>query len=298
MAVTDIIMPAQSTNAPIVRSIRLADLKEALREGWDDFLEMPTHVPFLILIYPIVGLLLASASFDQDMIPLLYPIVSGLALIGPLSGIFLFELSRRRELGMDTSWRHAFDVVHSPSFASIAAICLLLVAIFGIWIVCAQAIYNTNFGIRRITSAYEFARLVLTTPEGFNLIVLGNIVGFVFAIAAATLSVISLPLLLDRNVGYSAAILTSLKVVARNPFVMAVWGLIVVLALLLGALPLFIGLAVVFPVLGHATWHLYRKVIEPDPTPRPDYQPQQKGPRYAAEFPASMFFRAKDGEKP
>jgi uncharacterized membrane protein len=294
----DIIMPARATSAlPEVRRISLADLREALARGFDDFKTMPTHVIFLGLIYPIIGFLLCNTTFDYDGIPLLYPLATGFALIGPLAGIWLFELSRRRELGMDTSWHHAFDVLHSPSLLPIAALGLLLVAILAIWIACAQSIYVACFGYRRFDSIGEFVQAVLTTPEGHRLILLGNAVGFLFAIVAASLSVVSFPLLLDRNVGFAAAILTSIKAVVRNPLVMAVWGLIVAALLALGSLPLFIGLAVVMPVLGHATWHLYRKLVVPDSDPRPEYRPRPTGRRYAAEFPASIFFPAAEEEE-
>jgi uncharacterized membrane protein len=292
MANLDIIMPARSTEAlPVVRKIHPADLKDVLARGLEDFWAMPTHVVFLSLIYPLVGILLAQASFDNDFIPLLYPMAAGFALLGPLAAIWLYELSRRRELGMDTSWRHAFDVLHSPSLPAIAGVAFLLLAIFVIWIACAQAIYQANFGALKITTANEFVRLVLGTPQGHNLIIAGNLVGFLFAMLAAALSVISFPLLLDRNVGFSTAVLTSLKAVARNPIPMAIWGLIVAAALALGSIPCFIGLAVVMPILGHATWHLYRKLVEPDSGPRPEYQSRQKGTRYAADFPASIFAR-------
>ena len=161
--------------------------------------------------------------------------------------------------------------------------------IFCIWVAIAHAIYVANFGYREPTSLTTFARAVLTTPEGRNLLVVGNGIGFLFAVLAFMLSAVSFPLLLDRNVGFAAAVLTSIKVVLVNPVTMALWALIVAGALLIGSLPLFIGLAVVIPVLGHSTWHLYRKAVEPDPSPRPEYHPQPKGQRYAADFPSSLF---------
>jgi uncharacterized membrane protein len=130
---------------------------------------------------------------------------------------------------------------------------------------------------------------VLTTPEGQSLIVVGNAVGFLFALVAFSISVVSFPLLLDRHVGMSVAIITSIRTILRNPVTMASWGLLVAGLLAIGALPFLIGLAVVMPVLGHSTWHLYRKVIEPDPGARPEYRPRPKGKRYAADFPVALF---------
>ena len=291
MAATDVILPTEpAREMPVVRSIGPMDLKDALAKGVEDFRAMPTHVIFLSLIYPIAGLAIARLTFGYELVPLLYPVVAGFALIGPIAAIGLYELSRRRELGLDTSWRHAFDIFHSPSLRAIAALGLILVALFGVWLAVAHAIYVANFGVdEQPTTLAEFVRRVLRTPEGHNLIVAGNVVGFLFALAAFALSAVSFPLLLDRNVGMAAAIVTSVRAILKNPFTMALWGLIVALGLVVGSLPFLFGLAVVMPVLGHSTWHLYRKLVAPDPRPRPEYRPRDRGERYAADFPSSLF---------
>ncbi len=294
MASTDVLLPthASADALPVVRALGVDDLKQALRSGLDDFWAMPTHVAFLCAIYPIVGLLLLRASFAYDLFPVLYPLATGFALVGPIAAIGLYELSRRAELGMDTSWSHVFDVLHSPSLRSIAALAGLLLVLFGVWIATAHALYVGAFGYEPLTSPVQFARKMLGTPAGHQLIVTGNVIGFLFAFLAATLSVISFPLLLDRDVGFGAAVFTSLRVVAHNPLIMALWFLIVAAALFVGSLLLFVGLAVVLPVLGHATWHLYRKAVEPDQSPRPEYSPRvSSGERYAADFPVSLFSR-------
>ena len=291
----NVILPAEPAAAlPVVRSISFGDLLDALARGVDDFRAMPTHVIFLSLIYPMAGLAIARWTFGYDIVPLLYPLIAGFALIGPFAAIGLYELSRRRELGLDTSWRHAFDIVHSPSLWSILALGLLLVAIFGVWLAVAHGLYVAHFGEdERPIALAEFARRIFETPQGRSLIVTGNAVGLLFALAAFALSVVSFPLLLDRNVGMAAAIVTSLRVIIKNPLTMAVWGLIVALGLALGSLPFLFGLAVVMPILGHATWHLYRKVVAPDGGQRPEFHPSPKAPRYAADFPSSLFLPLK-----
>ncbi|MBO1903390.1 DUF2189 domain-containing protein [Microvirga sp. 3-52] len=252
---------------PVVRKITPADLKEALAKGFDDFWAMPSHLVFLGLIYPVVGVCLAALTFSNNALPLLYPLASGFALIGPFAGIGLYEISRRRELGLSTSWQDAFNVLKSPSIPSIIALGVLLLVIFLTWLTTARLLYQSIFGYAVPTSYADLVNQVLTTSEGMRLIVLGNILGFIFAVAVLSISVISFPLLLDRDVGAAVAVYTSIKAVAMNPLTMALWGLIVAAALLVGSIPLFVGLAIVMPVLGHATWHLYRRVVEP---PHPD----------------------------
>jgi uncharacterized membrane protein len=290
MAYSHILFGA-STNPtlPVVRRIAPSDLSHALARGLDDFLAMPSHAIFLCVIYPLLGILLIAMTAGNSMLPLAFPIAAGFALIGPLAAIGLYELSRRREAGLDSSASHALDVLHSPSLGAIVALSVLLMAIFLIWLAVAQAIYVANFGYAAPASVRQFVDDVFNTSAGWHLIAVGTGVGFLFAVLALTLGAISFPLLLDRDVGAAAALLTSIRVVAANPVTMALWGFIVAVLLVIGSIPFFLGLTIVMPVLGHATWHLYRKAVEPDPNPHPDYQPREKGRRYAADFPAALF---------
>jgi uncharacterized membrane protein len=274
---------------PIVRKIGVADLKDAVAKGIDDFLAMPTHVIFLAVIYPVVGLLLAAITFGYDLIPLLFPLAGGFALIGPFAAIGLYELSRQRERGVEVSWKHAFGLLRYPSLDAIAAMGLVLMIVFLIWLATAQLLYQSLFGYALPESIRQFLSDILTTPAGWTLIIAGNGIGFLFAALAMTISVVSFPLLLDRDVGVIVAMHTSVGAVLRNPLMMAVWGLFVAAALVIGSLPFFVGLAVVLPVLAHSTWHLYRKVVEPDLSPRLDRDRRPKGRRYAADFPAVLF---------
>jgi uncharacterized membrane protein len=290
MAHLHVIAGAEARPAhPTVRTITVSDLLDSLARGWADFSAMPTHALFLCLIYPVVAIFLAGLTMGYNILPLAYPIMAGFALLGPIVAIGLYEMSRRREAGLEADPSHAFDVLRSSSLPAIGALGLLLLAIFLSWIGIAQQIYQSLFGYLPPASLPQFISNVLTTPEGWQLIIIGNAVGFVFAVTSFALSAISFPLLLDRDVGAAEAIMTSLRAIAKNPVTMAAWGLTVAGLLLLGSLPFFIGLAVVIPVLGHATWHLYRKLVDSD-LPPIELQPRApKGRRYAADFPASLF---------
>jgi len=275
--------------AVVIRRITPSDLRHALGRGVDDFVAMPSHAVFLCVIYPLLGLFLIAMTLGNSMLPLAFPIAAGFALVGPLAAIGLYELSRRREAGLDSSTSHAFDVLHSPSLGAIVALGLLLMAIFLIWLAVADAIYIANFGYHGPDSISQFISDVFDTRAGWMLIVVGTGVGFLFAVLVLTISAISFPLLLDRDVGAAVAVLTSIRVVAKNPLTMALWGFIVAASLLVGSIPFFLGLTVVMPVLGHATWHLYRRAVEPDADPHPDYQPRERPRRFAADFPAALF---------
>jgi uncharacterized membrane protein len=251
-----------SSIRPNIRRIDTADLKDALIKGFADFNAMPTHLFFLGLVYPIVTLIFARTYADLDVLPLVFPLLAGYTLIGPLIATGMYELSRRRELGIYTSRANAFEVFRSPSILATAVLGVVLMVIYFAWLLAAWGIYALNFGDTLVSSVSEFANLVLTTPAGWTLIVQGSSAGFLFAVVVLTLSVVSFPLLLDRNVSVMVAIKTSVRAVLANSVMIAIWGVVVAVALVLGSLPFFVGLAVVMPVLGHATWHLYRKIVE------------------------------------
>jgi uncharacterized membrane protein len=276
---------------PIVRKISIADIKDALNKGIEDFSAVPTYAIFLCVVYPVAALVLAQLALENDLLQLFFPLAAGFALIGPIAALGLYELSRRRELGLDLSWTRVLDLRHSASIGGILALGVALAVIFLVWMAAAQAIYVANFGKTVPESILNFLSQVLTTREGWTLIVVGNAVGFLFAVLVLMMYAVSLPLLLDRDVGPVTAILTSVRAVVKNPVTMAMWGLIVAGLLVIGSLPLFMGLVIVMPVLGHSTWHLYRKLVEPDASRRQEepVAPNRRHRRYAAQFPAALF---------
>jgi len=253
-----------SVAQPGIRKIGIADVFDALRLGFDDFREKPSHYVFLCLIYPIAGVVLMTWSAGANMLPLLYPLASGFALIGPVAAIALYEVSRRRELGMDARWPHAMRRLRRhPAIPSIVAAAATLFVIFIVWLLVAQGLYVTMFGPTPPATISEFWNNIVSTEQGWNLIVVGNLVGFVFAVVVLSISVVTFPLLLDRDVGALTAIETSVRATIANPVPVALWGLIIAAGLVIGSIPVFVGLAVIMPIFGHATWHLYRKIVEP-----------------------------------
>lgn len=284
---------------PQLRKIGARDCFAALAEGFEDFRAMPSHLAFLGAFYVLGGMALTSFGSFANALQLVFPVAAGFALVGPFLAIGLYEMSRRRELGAQADWRDAFAVLRSPALPAVAALGLLLAAIFAAWIGSAEALYVWLYGPDPPASATGFLHDVLTTGRGMALIGVGGLVGFGFAALALCISVVSFPLLLDRDVGLVVAVGASLRVTRENPVAVALWGLIVAAGLVVGSLPLFIGLAIVMPVLGHATWRFYRRAIVRDPAHEHPVQwpaePLGRPARYHA-TPHSFLFPWRESE--
>ncbi len=248
---------------PAIRRIGLNDLRVALARGWADFAAKPSHVAVLALVYPVIGLILAFLSFGYDVIPLAFPLAAGFALVGPVAALGLYEISRRREARTGSSWFRVFDLPFLPQAGEIARAAAALIGLFLMWLIVAYALYSQIYPAHyRPESIVAFLGDVLTTTRGWTLILAGFAFGFVFAATALAVGAFSFPMLVDRDVSAREAIETSVRAVLANPIPMAAWGLIVAAGLALGSLPAFLGLVVAIPVLGHATWHLYRATID------------------------------------
>ena len=246
---------------PAIHSLTLDDVRGALVLGWRDFTLHRTDVIFLCLIYPVVGLFIGHAALDYRLLPLLFPLASGFALVGPFAALFLYEMSRQQERGVTIGWMQSFRVFASPSLGGILGLGAVLLTIFLCWLGVADLIYRTTLGAEPPASLSVFIDTVFTTGAGWAMIVIGTGIGFFFALLVLAISVVSFPLLLDRHVGIDTAVWTSLRVFAASPGPLLAWGAIVAGLLVVGSIPLLIGLAVTLPILGHATWHLYRKTV-------------------------------------
>lgn len=254
----DVVRAAPSL--PVLRRISFEDVGHALRMGFEDFKAKPTHVIFLMAIYPIIGILLAVATVGQNIIPLFYPLLAGFALVGPFAALGIYEISRQRELGHDITWREAFGVVRRANFSSMLRLGALLTVLFIAWLTLAQIIYAQTL-VTAPSSLSDLVKRTFATPEGWQLLFIGNLVGFCFAVLVLSISVISFPLMLDKGVGMADAMRCSMRAMTHSPGPILLWGFIVAALLLLGSLPFLVGLAIVLPILGHATWHLYRATV-------------------------------------
>ena len=248
---------------PAIRRIQVKDLRDALREGAADLTATRGDVVFAALVYPIAGFLLAALVLRNDLLPLVFPLLSGFALLGPILAIGLYEISRRREQGAAVTWADALGVLRAPGLAAIVEMGLILLGIFLLWLAFAYSIFQFTLGPKPPASLAGFAHDVFATSAGWTMIVVGVGVGFLFAAVTFAISAISLPAILDRDLRVDQAIGLSMRAIGTNLRTMTLWGVIVAGALILGSLPALFGLIFVVPVLGHATWRLYRKLTAP-----------------------------------
>ena len=261
MAVHSTAGPTGITEPVTINRITVHDVIASIDQGIDDFRQNPSHMIFLTLLFPIIGILLGRLALGHEILPLLFPVTAGFTLVGPLAALGIYEMSRRREQGRKLAWRYAFNILLAPNLWSIVILGFFLMGLFISWLLTANWLFQSLLGQIPVTSLWQLMRLVITTSEGHQLILWGNGIGFLFAITVFLTSAISFPMLLDRNVGLLTAIAASAKSVFLNPIPMAFWGAIIATALFLGCILLFAGLALVLPILGHATWHVYRKLV-------------------------------------
>lgn len=255
--------PAEAARSQIpVRRITADDLRVALADGWRDFMDMRGDILFLGILYPLIGFIAAAATLGGPLLPLFLPVAAGVGLLGPVAAVGFYEMARRREMGLQSNWSHFLDVRNRPSFEEIAAVSGLLLAIFAAWLLAAGLLYLALFGWYVPASVGAFLNEVFTTGRGWALILIGGAVGAVFAAIVLAFSVASMPMLVDCNVSARDAVVASIRATRENQALMLRWGVIVAALLIAGSIPLFIGLAVVLPWLGYATWHLYTRLVD------------------------------------
>lgn len=246
-----------------VRKITNDDLSASLRQGLDDFLTFRGDIVFAGLIYTVIGLTAVVMTTRMPLMPFFLPIVAGVGLLGPIAAVGFYELARRREAGeINVHWFNFLDVRKRPSVDDMGMVAGLLLAIFFVWLLAAGALYALIFGWATPQSVGDFLAMVFTTPRGWALILGGAVGGAIFGWLVLALSVASLPMLVDCNVSASDAVSTSWRAAHANKAEMIRWGLTVLVLLVLGSIPAFVGLAFVLPWLGYSTWHLYTRLVD------------------------------------
>jgi len=250
--------------APPVRTIGPADLRASLADGYRDFLAKRGDMLFAGVFYPVIGFATAAFTLGTSTLYLLFPLLAGLSLLGPVVATGFYELARRREAGLEAGWSHFFDIYRSPRFEGIAMVGAGLFVVFLAWMLIAAAIWTAFMGLEPPASIGAMLREVFLTERGIAMAITGCAVGFGFAVLVLVTTVVALPMLVDRDVSPGEAVAASIAATRRNPRMVARWGLMVAVLLVLGAIPLLIGLAAVLPVLGYATWHLYTRLIDRD----------------------------------
>ncbi|MEO1200977.1 MAG: DUF2189 domain-containing protein [Pseudomonadota bacterium] len=245
---------------PRINKITQDDISEALRRGMDDFKHEPTYGIVLAAVYVVGGLILAYIAFTADMLVMLFPISAGFALVGPFAAVTLYEVSRRRELGLKLDVWHVLGAIRSASSGSIVMLGFVLFFALYVWVRVALLIYALFYGLAPV----DFVTLlgeVVSTWQGVMFFAVGNAVGALFALALFVVSVMSFPFLVDKEADFISAIMVSVSAVRRNPRVLFGWGVFVAFVLAVAIVPFFLGLFLAIPLLGHATWHLYRRTV-------------------------------------
>jgi uncharacterized membrane protein len=218
-------------------------------------------VLFAALLYPLIGIVVAALTLDSRLMPLFFPLVAGLSILGPIVSSGFYELARRREEGRDARWTHFLDPVRERR-RGIVELTLWLFVLFLVWLGVAWLVYDLTLGRLAPPDLAAFARDLFTTREGWTMIVAGNLAGGILAAIALATTLVAAPMVVDKAVEADSAVAVSVRATWANLGPIVRWGLIVATLLVLGSIPVYIGLAVVLPVLGYATWHLYTRLID------------------------------------
>lgn len=249
---------------PVVRSIRFADVTDALASGIRDFQRAPIYGLVFGALYALGGIATVLTASALNMLYLTYPLAAGFALIGPLVCIGLYEVSRLLERGEPLSWGRVFDAIRAQMGQEIGWMSFVVLFVLIVWLYQVRLLLALFLGSESIATMRDFVSVVLTTAQGWTFLAVGNVLGAVLSVVLFSLTVVSFPMLLDRKVDFITAMITSVRAVGENPVPLLLWAAIIAVLLMLASMPFFLGIVLVLPVLGHASWHLYRRLVAPE----------------------------------
>jgi uncharacterized membrane protein len=243
---------------PVVRPVTVSDIIESLADGMRDFQDVPVYGLTFGALYAGGGILIVLSVSVLGAGYLAYPLAIGFTLIGPFAAVGLYEVSRRRETGEPLSWPALIETIAAQCGRELGWMAFVTVFIFVVWMYQIQLLMTLMLGPKSFASLRDFLHVATTTPEGWIFLIVGHLMGAVLSLVLFSLTVVSFPLLLDRDIDFVTAMITSVRVVVASPGPMIGWAAAIVFLMIVACLPAFLGLLVVLPVLGHATWHLYR----------------------------------------
>jgi uncharacterized membrane protein len=246
---------------PEVNALGFEDLKACLCNGFSDFRQAPMFGLFFGGIFAFGGILIVQSFYAWEKGWLIYPMIVGFPLIGPFAAVGLYEVSRRLSNGLPLKWNEVLSVVSLQTSRQIPYMAFVILFIFWIWMYQIRLLIAIILGRMSFSSWDSFINIITTTPEGLAFIILGHIVGACFALLLFSVTVVSIPLILDRDIDFVTGMITSVKTVKKSPFVMICWGAFIGITLIVSSIPLFLGLLITLPVLGHTSWHIYKRAV-------------------------------------
>ena len=248
---------------PAVAALSISDLRQCLFEGMSDFARAPVYGIFFGAVFALAGLAIVAALTWWQIPWLIYPFAIGFPLIGPFAAAGLYEVSRRLETGQPLSWGTVLPVVWAQRGRELSWMAFVMLFVFWIWMYQIRLLVALFLGRLSFSTLDRFLTIVFTTTEGWIFLAVGHVVGAAISLGLFSITVISIPLLMERNIDFVTAMITSIKTVAASPAVLLGWGVVVTVSMIVACVPFFLGLLVVLPVLGHTTWHIYRRAVGP-----------------------------------
>ena len=254
-------VPEDEYIMPEVNALSIADLKICLAKGLSDFKRAPMFGLFFGGIFAFGGILIVQSFYVWDKGWMIYPMIVGFPLIGPFIAVGLYEVSRRLEQGEPLLWNEILSVISLQKGRQIPYMAFVMLFIFWVWMYQIRLLIAIILGRMSFSSWDSFINIITTTPEGWTFVIVGHIVGACFALLLFSVTVVSIPLIMDRDIDFVTGMITSVKTVMKSPIVLICWGIFIAATLFISAVPLFLGLLISLPVLGHTSWHIYKRAV-------------------------------------